>query len=583
MAESYVSVFTGRQIDDSIGLINGKGLDNVNGVVKRDSNGSFSAATAIDIGAVPSSMVETTASDSDEKIATSKAMRSYVDANGGKIDSVYVSAYEIPITNKTIDLSPWVAQCGDGEGYFFIRGDEDDSWEELPELYIYPPDSHSRKNFMGFMFTGGSHDSPKTVNIYKTEYIDTQLTNIQTSLDNKQSTLVSGTNIKTINNQSILGSGNITIAGGLQNLVDGSATGSIRGIGTTAESSTYTLGAYAFAEGETTKASGSHSHAEGAGTIASGSRSHAEGNSTTASGIESHAEGKLCEAAGAYSHAQNNNTIAAKDNQTTFGRYNIIDTATSTNKQKAFIIGNGTDDEARSNALTVDWEGEVELDLNVKEGTSSTAAGTTKKIVTTTNADFELKAGAYVLVTFANENIGTSVTLAVDGTGLKTVYYNGSSICNWKAGATIAFRYDGTYYQRIDDDDNIVLYQSQKAWNGSVDTIDESGTVAISPSITASTGTLVSSEWVRYGNVVNFCIGFKNTSSVAVGSNVFVATINDAKYRPVITFMNGTGYSSAAGLIVGISNTGSITVRVIGSAYSNSGTGYIQGSYIING
>ena len=36
---------------------------------------------------------------------------------------------------------------------------------------------------------------------------------LQTSLDAKQATLVSGTNIKTINNESILGSGNITIGG----------------------------------------------------------------------------------------------------------------------------------------------------------------------------------------------------------------------------------------------------------------------------------------------------------------------------------------------------------------------------------
>lgn len=36
----------------------------------------------------------------------------------------------------------------------------------------------------------------------------------QTALNSKQNTLVSGTNIKTINNQSILGSGNLTISGG---------------------------------------------------------------------------------------------------------------------------------------------------------------------------------------------------------------------------------------------------------------------------------------------------------------------------------------------------------------------------------
>ena len=36
----------------------------------------------------------------------------------------------------------------------------------------------------------------------------------QTALNGKQPTLVSGTNIKTINNESILGSGNITIQSG---------------------------------------------------------------------------------------------------------------------------------------------------------------------------------------------------------------------------------------------------------------------------------------------------------------------------------------------------------------------------------
>jgi hemin uptake protein HemP len=39
------------------------------------------------------------------------------------------------------------------------------------------------------------------------------ITNLQTSLDAKQATLVSGTNIKTINSQSLLGSGDIVISG----------------------------------------------------------------------------------------------------------------------------------------------------------------------------------------------------------------------------------------------------------------------------------------------------------------------------------------------------------------------------------
>ena len=48
---------------------------------------------------------------------------------------------------------------------------------------------------------------------------------ITTALDAKQDTLVSGTNIKTINNQSILGSGNIEIQGSVtvdQTIISGS-------------------------------------------------------------------------------------------------------------------------------------------------------------------------------------------------------------------------------------------------------------------------------------------------------------------------------------------------------------------------
>lgn len=137
-------------------------------------------------------------------------------------------------------------------------------------------------------------------------------------LDGKQNTLVSGTNIKTINNGSLLGSGNISLP---SNLADGSATGSVRGVGTTAESSSYTMGAGAFAEGESTVASGNNSH------------------------------------------AQNLGTIAQRKSQTTLGEYNIADTTGTaiTRGTYAVIVGNGTADDARSNALTVDWSGNVNI------------------------------------------------------------------------------------------------------------------------------------------------------------------------------------------------------------------------------
>jgi hypothetical protein len=46
-----------------------------------------------------------------------------------------------------------------------------------------------------------------------------EVTGLQTALDAKQATLVSGTNIKTIGGTSLLGSGDITIATGAQDFL----------------------------------------------------------------------------------------------------------------------------------------------------------------------------------------------------------------------------------------------------------------------------------------------------------------------------------------------------------------------------
>ena len=112
---------------------------------------------------------------------------------------------------------------------------------------------------------------------------------------------------------------------------------------------------YAHAEGDTTTASGYVSHAEGWDTESSGRWSHAEGYGTTASGQGAHAEGGGTIASGDLSHASGFCTIAASHYQTVIGHFNMIDTTDTF----AFIIGNGSSDTARSNALTVDWSGNI--------------------------------------------------------------------------------------------------------------------------------------------------------------------------------------------------------------------------------
>lgn len=145
------------------------------------------------------------------------------------------------------------------------------------------------------------------------------------------------------------------------------------------------------AEGQSTTTSGFSSHAEGQGSTASGGCSHAEGSSTTASGLYAHSEGSSTTASGSGAHSENGNTTASGDNshaegqgtvakrtashaegwytiaggqyQHVSGKYNVEDT----NNKYALIIGNGTGNNARSNAFAVDWNGLVYIN-NSQDG-----------------------------------------------------------------------------------------------------------------------------------------------------------------------------------------------------------------------
>ena len=128
-------------------------------------------------------------------------------------------------------------------------------------------------------------------------------------------------------------------------------------------------GANSHAEGYLTKAIGGCSHTEGGWTTTNGQLSHAEGAETEAEGDYSHAEGYLTIAKGEYSHTEGNNTnaqgpyshaegIGTKTNpniggQHVEGLYNYVET------DAIKVIGCGTDDEQRCNAVEVKQNGDV--------------------------------------------------------------------------------------------------------------------------------------------------------------------------------------------------------------------------------
>lgn len=118
-------------------------------------------------------------------------------------------------------------------------------------------------------------------------------------------------------------------------------------------SDTKASGSCSHAEGKKTTASGDYSHAEGWNTKASEQHSHAEGDSTEATGYCSHAEGSDTKASGQHSHAEGYYTLASSKYQHVQGKFNISDTTDT----YAHIVGNGLDYLSRSNAHTLDWNG----------------------------------------------------------------------------------------------------------------------------------------------------------------------------------------------------------------------------------
>lgn len=131
-------------------------------------------------------------------------------------------------------------------------------------------------------------------------------------------------------------------------------------------------GQFCHAEGYNTSATGSCTHAEGYLTEASTSHSHAEGYVTKATYIAAHAEGASTEANGENSHAEGYQTIAGSKNQHVQGRFNVEDTA----ETYAHIVGNGTARNNRSNAHTLDWDGNAWYAGDVYVGGTSQADAT---------------------------------------------------------------------------------------------------------------------------------------------------------------------------------------------------------------
>lgn len=188
-------------------------------------------------------------------------------------------------------------------------------------------------------------------------------TETNTLLNGKQATLVSGTNIKTINNESILGSGNIDIQGGGGGKAVSGGTNISITTGETADTINCTLPisagtnalgvvANAIKMGENTTAAAVCSFAMGTSTLADGYRSFA-------GGVASRARAESTFAYGTY-------VDSLQYCETAFGKYNASNKASSTfgdSGNTLFSVGNG-DYNARHNAFEIRQNGDIYITIN---------------------------------------------------------------------------------------------------------------------------------------------------------------------------------------------------------------------------
>lgn len=117
--------------------------------------------------------------------------------------------------------------------------------------------------------------------------------------------------------------------------------------------------------------------------VAYGKGAHAEGTLNTANGENAHAEGYRNIASGSYSHVEGYDNEASGHATHVQGKFNVVQSVTGPNYLGKYchIVGNGTSDTARSNAHTLDWDGNAWFAGDVYTGGTAMDSGA-KKLAT---------------------------------------------------------------------------------------------------------------------------------------------------------------------------------------------------------
>lgn len=220
------------------------------------------------------------------------------------------------------------------------------------------------------------------------------------------------------------------------------------GLGTTSS------GQFSHSEGTSTTAKGDASHAEGRSTQSLGNGTHSEGGYTTAQGAFSHAEGASTLAKGTASHAGGYHTIASADYQTAIGMYN------KQNPNALFVVGNGTSDTERSNALEVLKDGSCNI-----PGIAKLSTGTATEV----NVGSASSVGGYIYELEINFGFVPKLVLISDSSNsLNTIILNVSGnkcfIVN-SIGQSTSTAFDG--FVTTDNDNSVAIYRRTNSYDTS--------------------------------------------------------------------------------------------------------------------
>lgn len=314
-------------------------------------------------------------------------------------------------------------------------------------------------------------------------------------------------------------------------------------------------GGYALAEGYQTTASGWRSHAEGRETVASGDRSHAEGFQTTASGHESHAEGSNTESTGDRSHAEGYETEASGANAHAEG----WDTEASGNHSHAEglkTIASGKSAHAEGSNISYDG-GQTYYTLEASgEGSHAEGGGTVASAKWGHAQGSCTVAQGYSQFVFGKWNLAQGTP------------------DQWQSGDYMLIGGNGVEGNRSNA--MTMTWDGDVVFAGSL----RAKTEILTPTITVSTGTLIDSSCKRFGNIIELTLEVQNTSSVASGQNIFVASVSGIPL-PSIS-LRGSTFFGARILGMGFSNTGTINLNnTYSAAVTLSSSTVLHFTYIV--